>query len=220
MNYVYAMLAALVCGIVSVLLLRLSEESVEQRREEQDMQPLPGNTAKKKMLCITAIFIGNLCLACRMEAAGDSLLSIINTLSLLAVLWACAWSDARAWIIPNRILILGAVLRILILAVESLTSPGDMRFILSGSVVAAIALLIVSILCRVVSPKAIGFGDVKLLTLMGFFLKVDGIWNAMLFSMLAAFLYSLYLLVFKKANRHTELPFAPILLVGTIAAIF
>ncbi len=146
----------------------------------------------------------------------DAIIDIVNTSVLIAVVWACAQTD-RIWrIIPNRILIIGLVIRSLIIAIHSLLEPTTILQVLTGCLVAAVALFIVSLLCRLIDKNAIGFGDVKLLILMGLYLGTDRIWGAVLFSMLSAFVFSLYLVLAKHAGRKTEIPFAPLLFIGTV----
>lgn len=149
---------------------------------------------------------------------GDSWREMSRVLLVISVLWACAWVDIKSRIIPNKILLIGLLIRCVLIAVEGLVSPGEVRYILLSSTVAAIVLFAGSILCRLISHDAIGFGDVKLLAFMGFCIQNDRIWGAMLLSAIISFVYSLYLVVCKKANRKTEIPFAPLLLAGTIAA--
>lgn len=147
-------------------------------------------------------------------------LETISLLLLLGILWAAALSDYRWFRIPNRYLLVGLIARVAVMAAIAITTPSQIKFVLLRSAIAAAALLLVSLLCRLALPKSVGFGDVKLLALMGFFLGLEGIWGAVFFTMLTAFFVSLGLLLAKKVNRKSEIPFAPFLLVGTIVASF
>lgn len=151
---------------------------------------------------------------------GDTVLAVINCVLLLAVLFACAWSDAKVFIIPNRILLVGLVFRGLTLAVECLISPSELRYILLSCLIASGGLFLAAILCRLISPKAVGAGDIKLMVVMGLYLTTDRVWSAILLSMIATFFFSLFLVIVKKANRKTEIPFAPLLLIGTLLSFF
>lgn len=149
---------------------------------------------------------------------GNGWQEILRVLLAQAVLWACAWVDIKSRIIPNKILLLGVLLRCVHIALGSLLTPAETRYTLMSSAVAAVALFVASMLCRLVSSDSIGFGDVKLLAFMGFCMQNDRVWGAIFLTAVVAFLYSLFLLVFRKATRKTEMPFAPLLLVGTVAA--
>ena len=232
MDYVWLVLLALLFSGISIFLLRLNQEEDKDPDAEEDHgneeavtpEDLAQDRAdeeKKQKFYFLVLILVNIAAACFMRAMyHDTILVIANTLAMLAVLWASAWIDGKSFRIPNKILIAGLGMRVLLIAIETILAPSEFRYILLGSVIAAVALLLVSLLCRLMSPNAIGFGDVKLLALMGFFLKTDRIMGAMIFSMLCAFFYSLYLVAFKKATRKTELAFAPILLIGTLLAVF
>lgn len=150
----------------------------------------------------------------------DTVINIINILLLCSVLWPCAWSDFRVKLIPNSVLLYGLLLRIAMLGAEVFLAPQEVFLDLARSGVAAAALFIVSFLCKLMAPGAIGFGDVKLLMLMGFFLGTDRVWGCVFFSMLISFVFSAVLLLTRRANMKTEIPYAPFLLLGTVTATF
>lgn len=149
-----------------------------------------------------------------------SALELAGSLLLCAVLWACAWSDIRRRLIPNRILLLCALLRCGFFAIEMLVLPNEALIDMVRAGIAAIVLFAASVLCRLAVPRAVGFGDIKLLMLAGFCLGMDRIWGVMFFTMLLTFIYSAFLLIMKRANMKTEIPYAPFLLMGTVTATF
>lgn len=151
---------------------------------------------------------------------GLSALPILNYLLIAEVLWICAWTDLKAFRIPNRVLLAGFLLRLVTFAVQLLTHPIGFWQVLLRCGVAAIALMVVALLCRAIAPKSIGFGDIKLLMLMGLYLGTDSVWGVMFCCMAAAFVTSVVLLIAKKVERQSELPFAPFLLAGTVLAAF
>lgn len=146
--------------------------------------------------------------------------AVLRAFVALAVLWACAWTDSHTFTIPNRILLLGVALWAVLLSAELFLNPAAWRFYILNSLIGASAMLIGTLICRLISREAIGYGDVKLLTVLGLLLRSDGIWNTVLLTMIAAFAYSLFLLLFKNANRKTEIPFAPIVLIGNLLSIY
>ena len=76
--------------------------------------------------------------------------------------------------------------------------------------------MLAAIVCRLISPNSVGFGDVKLLAITGLYLGIDKSFGVILPSLVIMFLTAVYLLAVKKVSRNTELPFAPFLLVGTV----
>jgi leader peptidase (prepilin peptidase)/N-methyltransferase len=73
-----------------------------------------------------------------------------------------------------------------------------------------------------ISPAALGFGDVKLLGLLGLLSGWFG-WGVLLagvfLGLLAGAVVSLALLAGRRAGRHTALPFGPPLLLGAVLAL-
>lgn len=213
---------SLLLGCLGIWLLRSQEKLSASNEVEVALAETASDLrgiGKCEKLFMLLLLVVNLAVAMFMRLFyGDSVLDIVNMVALLSVMWPCAWIDRKSFLIPNRLLIFGLAIRVLLIAVSVFTAPAEFVHLLLGSVVAAVALLLVSLLCRLISPGSIGFGDVKLLMLMGVFLGTDRIWGAILFSMITAFFYSLFLILTKRATRKTEIPFAPLLLAGTILA--
>lgn len=145
---------------------------------------------------------------------------LLRTLLMVDILWACAWSDAQVCLIPNRVLVLGSLVGTALLGMEILWQPQQFRYRVLRVAIAAGALLLTALLCRVVSPRAVGMGDVKLLAVMGFCLGMDLVWPALFFSFVILFAVCVFLLVTRRAKRTDSIPFAPFLLAGTLLAAF
>ena len=62
---------------------------------------------------------------------------------------------------------------------------------------------------------ALGLGDIKLLLLCGIYAGSASV-GIMIRGMILAFFFSIGLLLFKKANAKSELPFVPFLLLGAL----
>lgn len=145
---------------------------------------------------------------------------LLRTLLMVSVLWACAWSDVQVCLIPNRVVLVGALGSLLLMGIEILQQPQQMLYIVVRSGMAAAALLVTALLCRAISPKAVGMGDVKILAVMGLGLGMDLVWPALFFSFALLFVVCVGLLITRKATRSDSVPFAPFLCVGTVLAAF
>ena len=130
------------------------------------------------------------------------MVDILRTLLILGVLWACAWAG------------------VLVLLVEILRNPGTALYQAINVVAAAVAMLVASLLCRIISPKSIGMGDVKLLAVMGICLGMGLVWSAVFCSLIVLFCYCCFLLLTKRAAKSDSVPLAPFLLLGTLVAAF
>jgi leader peptidase (prepilin peptidase) / N-methyltransferase len=128
--------------------------------------------------------------------------------------------DVRHRLLPNRVVVpalaAGAVLLLLAAAVEP-AWPAFLRAVL-GAVVLFAAFLVLAL----VSPGALGMGDVKLAALLGLFLGWIG-WDAVGLGLVVAFvvqaLVALVLLAGRRVGLRGELPFGPAMLLGAGLAI-
>ncbi len=145
---------------------------------------------------------------------------ILRTLLACSILWPCAWVDGQVFLIPNRVVFTGGACALLLVGGEILLAPGQARYLLVRTAAAAVALTAAALLCRLISPKAVGGGDVKLLAVLGLCMGMDLVWGAVFVSLLLMFFFCIFLLATKKAARTDSVPFAPFLLAGTLAAAF
>jgi leader peptidase (prepilin peptidase)/N-methyltransferase len=116
-------------------------------------------------------------------------------------------------IIPNKLMILGTVVALAILA---LTRPGDIPEQLIAAVAAGGFLLVAAI----AYPGGMGMGDVKLAFVMGLFLGRD-VGVAMLAGLLAGSLIGAAVMARKgvKQGRKTAIPFGPFLALGGLVGL-
>lgn len=151
---------------------------------------------------------------------GTAPLTGAGVLLACAVLWPCAWTDARRYLIPNRVLLAGAAAAAALLALRTLQAPGQAVSMLVSTGIATAAILFCALLCRLVSPKAVGMGDIKLLAVLALCLGMELVWAAVFYTFVLTFFVGVFLLATKRARRSDSIPFAPFLLFGTIAAAF
>jgi len=116
-------------------------------------------------------------------------------------------------IIPNKLMIVGAVVAFAILA---LTRPGDIPEHLSAAVAAGGFLLIAAL----AYPGGMGMGDVKLAFVMGLFLGRD-VGPAMLAGLAAGSLIGVAIMARKgtREGRKTAVPFGPFLALGGLIGL-
>lgn len=147
---------------------------------------------------------------------NSSMDNIILTVATVSFLWPCAYVDFKKHLIPNKILLISLLLRAAWLLVELILPDTNIVFIILSSLIAAAALIITSLLCRLLLPNSVGMGDIKILGVMGLYLGMDKVWGALFMSFITLFAACVFLLITKKAGRKSEVAFAPFLLTGTI----
>ncbi len=127
-------------------------------------------------------------------------------LVLLACLFALSLVDLDTQIIPDRFLVIPAVVRLAELAVTDWRSiPGAL---VPGLCLGGGVLVISLIMDKVLKKDTMGGGDIKLLALLGFFLPLP---QCMLLLMLACVIGILMASILMKVNSETPFPFGPAL---------
>jgi leader peptidase (prepilin peptidase)/N-methyltransferase len=141
-------------------------------------------------------------------------------LVLAGALVALAVIDLQTYLLPNRIVypLTAAMLALLALgcAIE-----GDLSAYGRGLLAGAIAFMVFFVL-HFVSPRSMGFGDVKLSFTLGLALGVLG-WGEMVLGLFLGFFYGavigLLLIAIRVRGKRQELPFGPFLAGGALTAI-
>ncbi len=148
-----------------------------------------------------------------MHAASLALLIAYGALAVLSV--ALAVIDVRTHRLPNALVLPAYPFLLAALAVASL-GRADVVPLLQAVIGGAIA-FVFYLLLRLVQPRGMGGGDVKLAGLLGIALGYLG-WDALLLGLFAGFLlgglFSVGLVLSRRAGRRTRIPFGPWMLLG------
>jgi leader peptidase (prepilin peptidase)/N-methyltransferase len=127
--------------------------------------------------------------------------------------------DLRERRLPNRVLLPGTGLAVLLLTGAALVS--DRWDDLGRGLLAALACFGLLLVMALISPSGLGMGDVKLVALTGLYLGWLG-WPVVLVGLFLGFLaqglLGLGLLAARRAGLRTDLPFGPALLAGALAS--
>lgn len=128
--------------------------------------------------------------------------------------------DIRAHRLPNRVVLPGYAVGIALLGIASLLA-GDAAPLLRA--LGGMGMLFVGYLAlRLASPSSLGGGDVKLAGLLGLYLGWLG-WSGLLVATAAAFLIggaqAIAVLMRRRGDRRTRIPFGPAMIGGAWLAI-
>lgn len=141
----------------------------------------------------------------------NTTLNIVVVYTILAIL---AGIDLKKKVIPNSILRVGFIIKIILLLYEWIMFPDTIQVSffrsVSGFVFGLLFLLILSFITR----HGIGYGDVKMFAWLGFCVGLMDTYNILFYSVLAAAAAGIYLLLVKRAERKKQLPFAPFVYIG------
>jgi leader peptidase (prepilin peptidase)/N-methyltransferase len=148
-----------------------------------------------------------------MDPAGLALLVAYGFLAVLSV--ALAMIDVRTHRLPDALVLPAYPCLLAALALASVLRADAAPFV--HAVIGGAIAFVFYLLLRLVQPRGMGGGDVKLAGLLGIALGFLG-WDALLLGLFAGFLlgglFSVILLISRRAGRRTRIPFGPWMLLG------
>lgn len=163
---------------------------------------------KKTLVTNVLSFLIIIAMAYYYESPG----TFIAFLSLFIILLMASLIDYKTLMIPNEIVLLGLALGLVTVWINPMVS-------LQESLIGFLALGVGMALISFVSKENIGYGDAKLISIIGLLLG----WKIGLVTAFIAFAFSalvgLFLLTFKIKGRKEMLPFAPFLLISFVVII-
>ena len=153
--------------------------------------------------------------------------SLKETFDLISLLYLAAISIALALIdwdthtLPNRIVLPSYVVGVVLMSASGILA-GDLQP-LARAVIGAAVMWSLYFLMALTYNGAMGFGDVKTAGSLGLFLGYLG-WKILIVGAFSAFflggIFALGLLISRKANSKSGIPFGPWMLVGAWVGIF
>ena len=130
-------------------------------------------------------------------------------------------TDVRVKKIPNAVTLLLLLIRCVFLAWDILIEHADAKFEILHSLFGMFVGGTFILVCMMVSKGGIGAGDLKLFAVIGLYFGFQGLFQIMLYSLLLSSVWSIGLLLFRKAKLKSTLPMAPFILAGlTVYYIF
>lgn len=137
-------------------------------------------------------------------------------LAIISCLVVIFFTDLKYQIIPDQVQIVFFVLAFfLVLFSKELPSIVPAR-LLAGFIV----LLPIGLIFLISKGKAMGFGDVKLAFIIGFFLGVKDGLLALYFAIILGALAGVFLILLKRKNLKSTIAFGPFLIVGVMMMLF
>jgi leader peptidase (prepilin peptidase)/N-methyltransferase len=142
-------------------------------------------------------------------------------LAMVAGLLALAWIDVETRLLPRRVVypVLGLVVALLLAAT---IATGHWRSIVLASAFSASWFVLFYVINRVDS-RLLGFGDVRLALVLGFglgWLGVPAVMIGFFGANLIGAACGVALILAKRSNRGTPLPYGAFLAIGAVVAIF
>lgn len=139
---------------------------------------------------------------------------------LLVLAVRLAVIDVRSHLLPNRLVLpaYGVAGVLLLSAAWASADAGGAVRIVAG----ATLLWVFYFLIRLAHPPGMGFGDVKLAGVLGLYLGYTG-WTSLLYATLLGFLlggvWGVLIVVSRRGNLKTAIPFGPFMLAGAVLTL-
>lgn len=142
-------------------------------------------------------------------------------LYLASISVALAFIDLDTHTLPNRIVLPAYPISAVLLGLAGLLGGEPERLV--TSLIGGTALFAAYFAMAFAYPGGMGFGDVKLAGVLGLFLGWLG-WGPLAVGAFSAFmlggLFSLILVIVRRANRRTAIPFGPWMIAGAWVGVF
>ena len=165
----------------------------------------------------TIIFLG---VAEHLYGEMSSWINYAKLVLLTLLLAICAVTDLKNKIIPNNIILTGLAVRAVMYVLEIVLSPQDVLAILKNDLIGVALGFGTLFLAFLISRSAIGFGDVKLFGMIGIISGAICTFSTLLFSLILNSAAAVILLITRKKNRKSGIPFAPAVFLGYLIAVF
>lgn len=157
------------------------------------------------LLCI---FFWGITIILTLINAGSTKVIIAVTI-LITVQMAAAVSDIYNRIIPFKLTLTALCIGLLICII--FYKPNEAVSYLIGGVAAFFIMKLLVFF----SKDGIGGGDLALMTITGLFAGIDYLLGIFFAAVLLTGIYSLIMILIKRADKKTEIPFAPFVLIAT-----
>lgn len=145
---------------------------------------------------------------------------IIRYLVLFCALGFCSYIDVKKRIIPNSVLLWLLLARTGLLVVEIVAASDLWKVMVLRMLLGAAASFVVLWIAALASKGGIGMGDVKLMTIVGYYVGFESILSCITAPMLLFGIFGLTLVAMKKIKLKDALPFAPFIAVGVMLVLF
>lgn len=183
-------------------------------------RPLPAERGGQLLpFLIIITIIGTAC-GCIFPFRADLWTIWIRLLWILAVLSVTAYTDFLSCTIPNRCVAVLLAGFPVCTALDCLAVGTFDWKLLLGGVIALVLTFMVLVLFRRLSHNGIGYGDIKLLSVLSAVLGVYGTIFVLFISQIAALLFVGLMILMKRMDSGGHVPLGPFLLIGYLVTVY
>ena len=142
----------------------------------------------------------------------DISLRLVEFLALSAVLLCISFADLEGYIIPDILIIIGLVIRVIFIVLSEQPGPEALQSLIGALSISLPLLLIVLVAEKIMKKEAMGGGDIKLFFMAGSFFN----WKENLLAAIFACIIGIVLgaAAMKKRGESKPFPFGPAISAG------
>lgn len=141
-----------------------------------------------------------------------------------AIIWdlvlVIAVVDHKTKKIPNTAILFALIVRLAFITIKVLFSPTDLKFVVFQSILGMFVGGFIILACLLISRGGVGAGDFKLFAILGLYYGLSGIIQIMMYSLFFAAIYSVAMLISRKAKLKSTMAMAPFILCGLSLYLF
>ncbi len=223
MKYAIEIIVALIC--VTLVCINMDENlssKIKILNKNQGKDSYSRNVISKKKIFALAgiVFLFSIAACYSIFQNVGEILNVVKMIIALMCLTGAAAMDYKEHRIPNIYPLVLAVSGIICLGIGYFSNQKGANAYIASSVIATIGVTVCLLLALFLTKEGIGLGDIKLLSSLALIGGVYTVCGTLFFAMTACAILAVVLLVTRKKNMQSVLPFGPFIYAGYLVTIF
>lgn len=210
MRYVFSALVAVVCCVGGWLFTKWYLKKNKSGLNKIKKLPL--------VIAASGVLFAAIAAAFPMFITDEdmSMYLLFRAMTLIDLLFFAALIDYKLHLIPNMLLLILLACGAVNYGTIAFLDFSLFRYEIIMALLGCAVCFIIFLIGKLISHNGMGMGDVKLAAVIGFMLGLDSTIGCLVWSLVIGAITGVVMMIAKKANRKTKLPFAPFFFVGTL----
>lgn len=189
---------------------------IKMKEEFKIYAPIFISLSLKLKIALLCIFVASiLVISINYITSHINLLQLFSLYFSLTFMFILAVIDTKLYIIPNSILLIWLITRVIFIAAESFYMRS--YYPLITSLIGACIIFFMFLAIYYLTKRSLGGGDVKLSFILGLSVS-NNIFTVVFYALILSALFSIIALLTKKLSKKDAVPLGPFLFLGTVLA--
>lgn len=175
---------------------------------------------KKQWICCGTSILLTIGSSCVIYQTTENICAFTRFITLYQILFCIAVIDYRHKIIPNFLLLIGMGCQLVCNFFTHFIQNSSWMQIFQPNISGLLGSIFLLLLIYLLSRQSIGFGDVKLFGVIGFYTDFPFSFTVFFFALLCSSLCAILCLIFKQKSKKDTLPFGPFIFLGFLLALW